>query len=257
MNRRISILAVMAGVLVATGGTAVAAGELITRGDQIAPDVVDGGHIKSHSIARTDQQHATLRLRVRADGGLFGDPGDGTAERIGFGNYFVRFNHAAIADPVAAPKNPRWLDDCAVVATPRVGGISSVGTGQDVTAVHDARRESRHRARRDGEAGLRAQASGAGRRSVRPGGDLLTVTPRARRLTRPHRQHRVERVGLVGALVGPVAQHPREAQRHAARVARAASARRRRRSRPRARGGRGRPSRRARPRARAGARSAT
>ena len=135
MHRRISILALVVGVVAATGGTAVAAGELITRGDQIAPDVVDGGHIKSHSIARTDQQHATLRLRVRADGGLFGDPGDGTAERFGIGNYFVRFNLAAIADPVATPKNPRWLDDCAVVATPRVGGISSVGTGQDVTAV--------------------------------------------------------------------------------------------------------------------------
>ena len=135
MHRRISILAVVAGVIVAGGGTAVAAGELITRGDQIARDVIDGGHIKSHSIARTDQQHSSLRLRVRAEGGLFGDPGDGTAERFGIGNYFVRFNHAAIADPVATPKNPRWLDDCAIVATPRIGGISSVGTGQDVTVT--------------------------------------------------------------------------------------------------------------------------
>jgi hypothetical protein len=135
MHRRISIIAVMAGVVAATGGTAVAAGELITRSDQIARDVIDGGHIKSHSIARTDQQHPTLRLRVRADGGLFGDPGDGTASRIGIGNYLVRFDLTAIADPVATPKNPRWLDDCAVVATPRVGGISSVSTGQDVTVT--------------------------------------------------------------------------------------------------------------------------
>ncbi len=135
MHRRISILAVMAGVIAATGGTAVAAGELITRSDQVARDVIDGGHIKSHSVARTDEQHPSLRLRVRADGGLFGDPGDGTASRIGIGEYFVRFDHAAMADPVATPRNPRWLDDCAVVATPRVGGISSVGTGQDVTVV--------------------------------------------------------------------------------------------------------------------------
>ena len=89
MHRRISILAVMAGVIAATGGTAVAAGELITRSDQVARDVIDGGHIKSHSVARTDEQHPSLRLRVRADGGLFGDPGDGTASRIGIGEYFT------------------------------------------------------------------------------------------------------------------------------------------------------------------------
>ena len=135
MHRRISILAVMAAVVAATGGTAVAAGELITRGDQVAHDVIDGGHIKSHSIARTDQQHSSLRLRVRADGGTFGDAGDGTVTKFGIGNYFVQFNRAAIADAAATPKNPRWLDDCAVVATLRVGGISSIGTGQDVTAV--------------------------------------------------------------------------------------------------------------------------
>ena len=34
--------------------------------------------------------------------------------------------------------------------------------------------------------------------------------------------HRVERVGVLGALVGPIAQDAREAERHTARVARAA-----------------------------------
>ena len=85
--------------------------------------MIDGSHIKPHGIARSDQQHATLRLRVRADGGLFGDPGDGTAKHYGIGLYFVTFDRTAMTDEVTATKsNPRWLDDCAVVATPRVGG---------------------------------------------------------------------------------------------------------------------------------------
>ena len=136
MQRRVLVLAVAAAVAAATGGTALAAGELITRGDQVAPNVIAGSHIQPHSIGRSDQQHATLRLRVRADGGLFGDPGDGTAKRFETGLYLVTFDRTAMTDDVAASKsNPRWLDDCAVVATPRVGGISSVASGQDVTLV--------------------------------------------------------------------------------------------------------------------------
>ncbi len=133
MQRRTAVLAVVAALLAATGGTAVAAGELITRADQIARDVVDGRHLAPHSVARSDQQHATLRLRVRADGGLFGDPGDGTATRFEIGGYRITFDRAAIADAIRTPRNPRWLDDCAVVATPRTGGVSSHGTGQDIT----------------------------------------------------------------------------------------------------------------------------
>src|SRR5689334_24275091 len=38
-----------------------------------------------HSIARTDVQHAALRLRVTNTGGLLRETGDGSAERIGFG----------------------------------------------------------------------------------------------------------------------------------------------------------------------------
>jgi hypothetical protein len=131
------VLSIAVAAAVAAGGTAVAADQVITRSDQIAPNVVDGGHLKAHSVARTDQQHAALRLRVRADGGLFGDPGDGTAQRFEKGLYLVTFNLSAVSDGVgvASPKNPRWLDDCAVVATLRVGGISSVGTGQDITLV--------------------------------------------------------------------------------------------------------------------------
>ena len=134
MQRRVLVLAAAVAMVAVGGGTAIAAGELITRGDQIARDVIDGGHVRSHSIARTDQQHPVLRLRVRADGGLFGDPGDGTAQRFGTGLYLIAFNLAAVTDDGTVTKqHAKWLDDCAVVATPRVGGISSVGTGQDVT----------------------------------------------------------------------------------------------------------------------------
>jgi hypothetical protein len=49
------------------------------------------------------------------------DTGDGTAQRIGFGQYLVRFNRDAIDGAVGGPRDPRWLDHCAVVATPRKG----------------------------------------------------------------------------------------------------------------------------------------
>jgi predicted enzyme related to lactoylglutathione lyase len=133
MPRRTTVLAIATTLVAATGGTAVAAGELITRGDQIAPDVVDGRHIASGGIARTDQQHATLRLRVRIGGGLFGDPGDGTVARSETGVYRIAFNRAVLTDDVAAPRDPRWLDECAVVATPRVGAVSPTGSGHEIT----------------------------------------------------------------------------------------------------------------------------
>ena len=116
---RPSLILATAALVAATGGTAIAAGELITRADQIAPGVINSDHIRPHSIAKTDIEHPTLRLRVTSNGGLLRDTGDGTAERIGFGQYLVRFNRDAIDGGVGGAKNPRWLDHCAVVATPR------------------------------------------------------------------------------------------------------------------------------------------
>jgi hypothetical protein len=129
MQRPIMAVAVVAALVAATGGTAVAAGELITRGDQVAANVIDGRHIASQGVARTDQQHAALRLRVRLDGGLFGDPRDGTVTRFEPGHYRITFDRTVITDDVAGPRSPRWLDDCAVVATPRTGGLD----GRNVT----------------------------------------------------------------------------------------------------------------------------
>ena len=108
-----------AALVAASGGSAIAAGELITRAEQIAPGVIDGDHIRPHSIAKTDTQHPTLRLRVTNNGALLRDTGDGTAQRIGIGQYLVRFNRDAIDGGIGGPKDPRWLHDCAVIATPR------------------------------------------------------------------------------------------------------------------------------------------
>ena len=123
-----SLILATAALVAAFGGSAIAAGELITRGDQIAPGVIDGDHIRSQSITRTDIQHPTLRLRVTNTGGLLRDTGDGTVERVGIGQYLVRFNRDAIAGGVGEPKNPRWLDHCAIVATPRKSLVFGPGS---------------------------------------------------------------------------------------------------------------------------------
>ena len=123
-----SLILATAALVAASGGTAIAAGELITRADQIAPGVIDGDHIRPHSIAKTDIQHPTLRLRVTNNGALLRDTGDGTAQRIGIGQYLVRFNRDAIEDAVGGPKNPRWLDQCAVIATPRKSIVFGPGS---------------------------------------------------------------------------------------------------------------------------------
>ena len=118
LRRRPSPATAIAGaaLFIALSGTAVAQSDIIiTRADQIAPGVIDSDHIRPHSIAKTDVQHPTLRLRVTSTGALLRETGDGTAERIGIGQYLVRLNRDAIDDGVAGPKNPRWLHDCAVL----------------------------------------------------------------------------------------------------------------------------------------------
>ena len=85
---------------------------------------------------------------------------------------------------------------------------------------------------------------GYGSRATGPSSRASTATtlPSARSssLGRVQGQHAVQGVGLVGRLVVAVAQHPGEAQRDTARVARRASGPRRRRSRPPARAARAR-----------------
>lgn len=118
-----SLIIATAALAAATGGgTAIAAGEFITRSDQIAPSVIDGNHIKPHSVGRTHVQHPALRLHVTSDAKLSHDTGDGTVKQIGIGMYVVTFNRDAVQGGVGAPKG-RWLDQCAVLATPRSGAV--------------------------------------------------------------------------------------------------------------------------------------
>jgi hypothetical protein len=90
--------------------------------------VIDGGHIKAHSVAKTDVQHPALRLRITSDGGLLRDTGDGTAQRFGVGQYLVRLKRDAIDGAVGGTKDARWLDRCAVVATSRKGLVFGPGS---------------------------------------------------------------------------------------------------------------------------------
>lgn len=120
VNRRVSpsFAVAVAALVAATGGSAVAAGELITSADQIASEVIDGRHIKPRSVAKGDLETPALRIRVTSDGQLVGDDNDGTVQRRGTANYIVRFSAAALGDG-SGPRTPVALDRCAVVASPR------------------------------------------------------------------------------------------------------------------------------------------
>jgi hypothetical protein len=126
-SRRLSpSLAVAALALTAaTGGTAFAAGELITDPSQIAPRVIDSRHIRPHGIARSNLQRPALRVRVSREAELLGDHNDGTVRKLNTGRYEVTFNTDAVDDATDPKARPFSLDDCAVVATPRFGGVST------------------------------------------------------------------------------------------------------------------------------------
>ncbi len=126
-----TLLACLVAVMAVSSATALAAGELITSGDQIASGVIDDSHVKTQSLGKTALTHPTLRLRVTESGGTFGDPRDATVQRQSTGVYIVTFDIGVLGGSYG-PRNPRWLDTCAVTATPRTGGFSD-GRQQDVT----------------------------------------------------------------------------------------------------------------------------
>ncbi len=84
---RISIAVALTALVVAMGGTALAAGDAST----------------------------TLHMRVAKDGKLIGSGNDGTVKKAGVGIYDITFNTGPTGGKV-----PLNLDDCAIVATPRV-----------------------------------------------------------------------------------------------------------------------------------------
>jgi hypothetical protein len=126
-SRRLSPSLVVAALalMAAGGGTALAAGEIITSPSQIAPRVIDSRHIRPHGVTRVELQRPALHVRVSREAELLGDHNDGTVRKLFTGRYEVKFNTDAVDSPTDPKGRPFSLDDCSVVATPRFGGVST------------------------------------------------------------------------------------------------------------------------------------
>ena len=105
-----SFAAAIAALVVALGGTAVAAGE----------------------IAGSDRPETVLKLRVAKDGKLIGTDNDGTVKKAGVGIYDITFSTGP-----AGSKVPPDLERCAIFATPRV---ETASTPEEVAADVDVQR---------------------------------------------------------------------------------------------------------------------
>jgi hypothetical protein len=97
-------------LVVALGGTAIAAGEL----------------------PGSDAPETVLKLRVTKDGKLIGTDNDGTVKKAGVGIYDITFDTGPTDSKI-----PLDLERCAVVATPRVEHES---TPEEVSADLDVQR---------------------------------------------------------------------------------------------------------------------
>lgn len=110
-----SFAVAIAALVVALGGTAVAAGE----------------------IAGSDRPETVLKVRVTKDGKLIGTDNDGTVKKAGVGIYDITFSTGP-----AGSKVPLDLERCAIFATPRVETASTpeeVATDVDVQRLGGAR----------------------------------------------------------------------------------------------------------------------
>jgi hypothetical protein len=105
-----SVTVAVAALVVALGGTAVAAGE----------------------ITGSDDPETVLRMRVTKDGKLIGSHNDGTVKKAGVGIYAITFNTGPTGSKV-----PLDLEQCAIFATPRVETSS---TPEEVSADLDVQR---------------------------------------------------------------------------------------------------------------------
>jgi hypothetical protein len=104
LRRRLSPSTLIATValIAATGGTAVAAGELITSSNQIANRVVQQRH----------EANPTLRFSVAANGNLLtGDMGGNPQHVKGSNRYDLSFSSSDLG--------PNKLDTCGFVVSPR------------------------------------------------------------------------------------------------------------------------------------------
>jgi hypothetical protein len=74
-----------------------------------------GSAVAADQIIGSDTPETVLQMRVAKDGKLIGSNNDGTVKKAGVGIYDITFS----AGP-AGGKVPLDLEDCAIVATPRV-----------------------------------------------------------------------------------------------------------------------------------------
>jgi hypothetical protein len=105
-----SFAVALAALVVALGGTALAAGE----------------------ITGSDSPETVLKMRVTKDGKLIGTDNDGTVKKAGVGIYDITFSTGPTGGKV-----PLDLEACAVVATPRVETASKP---EEVAADVDVQR---------------------------------------------------------------------------------------------------------------------
>jgi hypothetical protein len=136
-----SMIVAMISLVVAMGGTAVAASQvLIDSPDQLANGVVTIGKLASSSVNGTkilngsvlqaDQVHPVVRAQVNADGTL-ADAGDATVAKLpldGPGHYRLTFDESdfnGVTD----------LDQCAITANPTQHGPFGGPMMVDVTSV--------------------------------------------------------------------------------------------------------------------------
>jgi hypothetical protein len=93
---------------------------------------VGGGAVATAQIASSDTPETVLRMRVTKDGKTIGTRNDGTVKKAGVGVYEITFSTGPTGSKV-----PLNLDDCAIVATPRVEHDS---TQEEVAADVDVQR---------------------------------------------------------------------------------------------------------------------
>ena len=125
-----STLIATAALIAATGGTAVAAGEIITSPDQIkngvvtepklANDSVDQRAIRDRSVSQRDEANPTLRFSVAANGSLITGDMSGSPQHVaGSGRYDLTFSSSDLG--------PNGLNTCAFAVTPRLRFTTSPG----------------------------------------------------------------------------------------------------------------------------------
>jgi len=105
-----SFAVALAALVVALGGTAIAAGE----------------------ISGSDSPETVLKMRVAKDGKPIGTHNDGTVKKVGVGVYDITFSTGPTGSKV-----PLDLEQCAIFATPRVEHDS---TPEEVSADVDVQR---------------------------------------------------------------------------------------------------------------------